>query len=50
MGHALSEATSAPGLQRGRAAHVGVSPQLAHRGEEAYGEGGDLAGLGRRTE
>ena len=37
MGHALSEETSAPGLQRGRAAHVGAPPELAHRAEEAYG-------------
>jgi hypothetical protein len=50
MGHALSEEASAPGLQRGRAAHVGTPPQIANRAEEAYGTRGDLAGLGRRSE
>jgi hypothetical protein len=50
IGHALSEEASAPGLQRGRAAHVGTPPQIANRAEEAYGTRGDLAGLGRRSE
>ena len=50
MGHALSEETSAPGLQRGRAAHVGAPPQVAHRTEEAYGARGDLVGLGRLSD
>ena len=50
MRYALSEKASAPGLQRGRAAHVGTPPQIAHRAEEAYGTRGDLAGLGRWSE
>jgi hypothetical protein len=50
MRYALSEEASAPGLQRGRAAHVGTPPQIANRAEEAYGTRGDLAGLGRRSE
>ena len=50
MRYALSEKASAPGLQRGRAAHVGTPPQIANRAEEAYGTRGDLAGLGRWSE
>src|ERR1035438_305863 len=50
MRHALSEEASAPGLQRGRAAHVGTPSQIANRAEEAYGTRGDLAGLVRRSE
>src|ERR1035438_1223591 len=50
MRHALSEEASAPGLQRGRAAHVGTPSQIANRAEEAYGTRCDLAGLVRRSQ